>query len=145
MGGSPASREANLGERQPPCGVDLNPSAVHLRSAVCLLGRYPALAGVDLDVAEGEVVLVAGPNGAGKTTLLRLLAGLLPLSAGTAIVLGHDEALDFMRELLDENQPRTPGVTTSTTSRLTIPFASFGSSSCSHTATRYPARIILGR
>ncbi|HKN39173.1 MAG TPA: ATP-binding cassette domain-containing protein, partial [Acidimicrobiia bacterium] len=47
-----------------------------MRSAVCLLGRYPALAGVDLDVAEGEVVLVAGPNGAGKTTLLRLLAGL---------------------------------------------------------------------
>src|SRR4051812_49650074 len=68
--------------------------AVRLRSAVCLLGRYPALAGVDLDVAEGEVVLVAGPNGAGKTTLLRLLAGLLPLSAGTAVVLGHDLAFD---------------------------------------------------
>ena len=40
------------------------------------------------------MVLVAGPNGAGKTTLLRLLAGLLPLSAGTAIVLGHDLAAD---------------------------------------------------
>ncbi len=52
------------------------------------------MAGVDLDVAEGEVVLVAGPNGAGKTTLLRLLAGLLPLSAGTAVVLGHDLATD---------------------------------------------------
>jgi len=37
---------------------------------------------------------VAGPNGAGKTTLLRLLAGLLPLSAGTAVVLGHDLAVD---------------------------------------------------
>jgi ABC-type multidrug transport system ATPase subunit len=67
---------------------------VHLRSAVRLLGKYPALAGVDLDVAEGEVVLVAGPNGAGKTTLLRLLAGLLPLSAGTCVVLGHDLAVD---------------------------------------------------
>jgi heme ABC exporter ATP-binding subunit CcmA len=75
-------------------GVDLSVSAIHLRSAVCLLGRYPALAGVDLDVAEGEVVLVAGPNGAGKTTLLRLLAGLLPLSAGRAVVLGHDLAAD---------------------------------------------------
>jgi heme ABC exporter ATP-binding subunit CcmA len=72
----------------------ITPSAVHLRSAVCLLGKFPALAGVDLDVAEGEVVLVAGPNGAGKTTLLRLLAGLLPLSAGTAVVLGHDLAAD---------------------------------------------------
>ena len=68
--------------------------AVHLRAAVCLLGRFPALAGVDLDVDEGEVVLVSGPNGAGKTTLLRLLAGLVPLSGGTGAVLGHDLASD---------------------------------------------------
>jgi heme ABC exporter ATP-binding subunit CcmA len=61
---------------------------------VCLLGRFPALAGVDLDVDEGEVVLVSGPNGAGKTTLLRLLAGLVPLSGGTGEVLGHDLAAD---------------------------------------------------
>ena len=67
---------------------------VSLRSAVCLLGRFPALAGVDLDVATGEVVLVSGANGAGKTTLLRLLAGLVPLRAGTATVLGHDLAAD---------------------------------------------------
>jgi heme ABC exporter ATP-binding subunit CcmA len=40
------------------------------------------------------VVLLAGPNGAGKTTLLRLLAGLLPLASGTAIVLGHDLSAD---------------------------------------------------
>jgi heme ABC exporter ATP-binding subunit CcmA len=63
---------------------------VRLRSAVCLLERFPALAGVDLDVDEGEVVLLSGGNGAGKTTLLRLLAGLTPLFSGTAEVLGHD-------------------------------------------------------
>src|SRR5207245_3059320 len=83
-------------------GVVLSVSAVHLRSAVCLLGRYPALAGVDLDVAEGEVVLLSGPNGAGKTTLLRLLAGLLPLAGGQGEVLGHDLAVDrqgFRRQL----------------------------------------------
>jgi heme ABC exporter ATP-binding subunit CcmA len=67
---------------------------VRLRSAVCLLGRFPALAGVDLDVLDGEVVLLSGGNGAGKTTLLRLLAGLVPLHSGTGEVLGHDLTID---------------------------------------------------
>ena len=67
---------------------------VRLRSVVCLLGRFPALAGADLDVASGEIVLVTGPNGAGKTTLLRLLAGLLAPYSGEAEVLGHDLASD---------------------------------------------------
>jgi heme ABC exporter ATP-binding subunit CcmA len=63
---------------------------IHLRAAVSRLGRFPALAGVDLDVARGEIVLLQGPNGAGKTTLLRALAGLLPFDAGEAVVLGTD-------------------------------------------------------
>jgi heme ABC exporter ATP-binding subunit CcmA len=67
---------------------------VHLRGAVSLLGRFPALAGVDLDVAPGEIVLVQGPNGAGKSTLLRTCAGLLPVVSGTAVVLGHDLVAD---------------------------------------------------
>ncbi|MGH9265176.1 MAG: heme ABC exporter ATP-binding protein CcmA [Acidimicrobiales bacterium] len=64
--------------------------AVRLRSAVSLLGRFPALAGVDLDVAVGEIVLVQGANGAGKTTLLRACAGLTAFTAGEAEILGHD-------------------------------------------------------
>ena len=64
--------------------------AVHFRSAVALLGRFPALAGVDLDVAAGEIVLLQGANGAGKTTLLRACAGLVPVVSGEASVLGHD-------------------------------------------------------
>jgi heme ABC exporter ATP-binding subunit CcmA len=59
-----------------------------------MLGRFPALAGVDLDIDAGEIVLVSGANGAGKTTLLRLCAGLLPLRAGTAQVLGVDLGRD---------------------------------------------------
>jgi len=65
-------------------------TAVHLRAAVCLLGRFPALAGIDLDVAAGEIVLLRGPNGAGKTTVLRAVAGLVPVVRGEAVVLGHD-------------------------------------------------------
>src|SRR5688572_15247137 len=63
---------------------------VQLREAVTLLGRFPALAGIDLEVAVGEVVLLRGPNGAGKTTLLRCCAGLVPLARGEGRVLGHD-------------------------------------------------------
>jgi len=59
-----------------------------------MLGRFPALAGADLDVEPGEIVLLAGANGAGKTTLLRLCAGLLPLRSGHAEVLGVDLAVD---------------------------------------------------
>jgi heme ABC exporter ATP-binding subunit CcmA len=59
-----------------------------------MLGRFPALAGADLDVEAGEVVLIAGPNGAGKTTLLRLCAGLLPLRSGAAEILGVNLAID---------------------------------------------------
>jgi heme ABC exporter ATP-binding subunit CcmA len=65
---------------------------IHLRDAVVLLGRFPALAGADLDVVRGEIVLLRGPNGAGKTTLLRLCAGLVPPARGTARVLGVDLA-----------------------------------------------------
>jgi heme ABC exporter ATP-binding subunit CcmA len=61
---------------------------------VCLLGRFPALAGVDLDASTGEIVLLTGANGAGKTTFLRLLAGLVPLYSGEAVVLGYDLAHD---------------------------------------------------
>ena len=67
---------------------------VHLRGAVALLGRFPALAGVDLDVDRRQVVLLRGPNGAGKTTVLRVLAGLVPVTEGEATVLGVDLRAD---------------------------------------------------
>ena len=63
---------------------------VTLRAAVALAGRFPVLAGADLQVERGEVVLLRGPNGAGKTSILRACAGLLPVVSGTAEVLGHD-------------------------------------------------------
>jgi len=68
---------------------------VHLRGAVALLGRFPALAGVDLDIDARRIVLLRGANGAGKTTLLRTLAGLVPVAGGEAVVLGVDLVADL--------------------------------------------------
>ncbi|HUY63555.1 MAG TPA: heme ABC exporter ATP-binding protein CcmA [Acidimicrobiales bacterium] len=64
--------------------------AVLLRAVVALTGRFPALAGVDLTVEAGQVVVLEGANGAGKTSLLRVCAGLLPVTSGQAEVLGLD-------------------------------------------------------
>ncbi len=69
-------------------------SVIALCDAVVVLGSFPALAGVTLQVARGEILLLRGPNGAGKTTLLRLCAGLVPVARGEARVLGVDLTRD---------------------------------------------------
>jgi len=53
-------------------------------------GGVVAVAGVDLEVAAGEIYAFLGPNGAGKTTIVRMLTTLLRPSGGAATVAGHD-------------------------------------------------------
>src|ERR1700730_10104070 len=53
-----------------------------------------ALAGVDLDVAAGEICGLLGPNGAGKTTLVSIVAGLRHADAGSVVVNGVDALAD---------------------------------------------------
>ena len=45
-------------------------------------GTFPVIKGVDIDIADGEFVILVGPSGCGKSTLLRMLAGLENISGG---------------------------------------------------------------
>lgn len=65
-------------------------SVIDIQGLVVVLGGYPALAGADLCVDRGEIVLLSGPNGAGKTTLLRACAGMVRPVRGSGQVLGFD-------------------------------------------------------
>lgn len=52
-------------------------------------GPIDAIAGLDLDVGEGEFCVVVGPSGCGKSTLLRILSGLEEPTAGSVTILGQ--------------------------------------------------------
>jgi ABC-2 type transport system ATP-binding protein len=68
---------------------------VSLRGLVKRYGALTALAGVDLDIQQGEIFGLLGPNGAGKTTLISIVAGLARATAGTATVMGRDVVRDY--------------------------------------------------
>ncbi|CAM5344390.1 ABC transporter ATP-binding protein [Mycolicibacterium aubagnense] len=57
-------------------------SSISLRSVSKSFGAVDIIRNVDLEIAEGEFVVFVGPSGCGKSTLLRLIAGLVPVSAG---------------------------------------------------------------
>lgn len=71
---------------------------VILRDAVVMVGGFPLLSGVNLELAPSSLTVVTGANGAGKTSLLRLLGGLVTLTSGAGIVAGVDLKGD-LREL----------------------------------------------
>jgi len=69
--------------------------AVSIQQVEKRYGALRALAGVSLDIAEGEFFGLLGPNGAGKTTLISCLAGLARPDAGRLTVLGRDVVADY--------------------------------------------------
>jgi zinc/manganese transport system ATP-binding protein len=73
-----------------PVDVPAGRTAIALRRAGVKFGSRWVWRDVDLDLAQGEFLVVLGPNGSGKTTLIRALLGLLPLARGSLEVLGGD-------------------------------------------------------
>jgi multiple sugar transport system ATP-binding protein len=53
-------------------------------------GASPAVDALDLDIKDGEFMVLVGPSGSGKTTALRMLAGLEPLDGGRIEIAGRD-------------------------------------------------------
>ncbi len=72
-------------------------AAVSIVNVVKHFGLLQALAGVSLEIAEGEFFGLLGPNGAGKTTLISTLAGLVRADSGSLAVLGHDVVRDYRK------------------------------------------------
>jgi ABC-2 type transport system ATP-binding protein len=69
-------------------------AAVDVRSLHVRFGDVEAVAGVDLAAYAGRATGLLGRNGAGKSTTMRVLAGVVPPTAGTAFVAGHDVRRD---------------------------------------------------
>jgi len=69
--------------------------AIHVQQVAKRFGPVAALAGVSLEVPQGEFFGLLGPNGAGKTTLISALAGLTRLDSGRIEVMGCDVVNDY--------------------------------------------------
>lgn len=66
-------------------------------------GKNPvtALAGIDLQIYEGELFMLVGPSGCGKTTLISIIAGILDATDGTCTVLEKDLKKLSTREIIN--------------------------------------------
>jgi ABC-2 type transport system ATP-binding protein len=65
-------------------------SAIQARALRRTFGDFEAVAGIDLDVPDGQIYGFLGPNGAGKSTTVKMLCTLLGITSGTATVAGLD-------------------------------------------------------
>jgi len=68
------------------------PNAIEVSHIVKKYGDFTAVDDVSFQVKEGEIFGLLGPNGAGKSTLIRMMTTLIPITAGSARIAGHDVA-----------------------------------------------------
>jgi len=68
------------------------PNAIEVSHIVKKFGDFTAVDDISFQVKEGEIFGLLGPNGAGKSTLIRMMTTLIPITAGSARIAGHDVA-----------------------------------------------------
>jgi len=76
----------SLGGAQPQTAV----ASVHLEGVRKVFGETEAVAGIDLEIADGEFFSMLGPSGSGKTTTLRMIAGFEQPTSGRILLHGRD-------------------------------------------------------
>src|SRR6476646_5402585 len=85
-GGAGARQPAADGRAKP-----INPgNAIEVEHIVKKYGDFTAVDDVSFNVKEEEIFGLLGPNGAGKSTLIRMMTTLIPITAGSARIAGHD-------------------------------------------------------
>jgi len=70
--------------------IDYNNTVISLRGVAKSFEDYAVLRGIDLDLYQGENLVVLGRSGSGKSVLIKLISGLLKPDKGTIEVLGND-------------------------------------------------------
>lgn len=70
--------------------IDKNNTVIKIRGVEKSFADYDVLRGIDLDLYQGENLVVLGRSGTGKSVLIKLISGLLPTDTGTIEVLGND-------------------------------------------------------
>jgi len=76
-------------------------TVIEIRDLVTHYGPRIILKGIDLDIRDGEIMVVMGGSGSGKSTLLRHMLALETLTSGSIHILGQDTATASTRELQD--------------------------------------------
>ncbi|MEI9917822.1 MAG: ATP-binding cassette domain-containing protein [Bacteroidota bacterium] len=84
-----------------PAGFSNRKKVVEVRDLHVAFGDNKVLDGFDLDLYEGENLVILGRSGSGKSVLIKCMVGLLRPDSGTVKVLGHDVADLDPRELND--------------------------------------------
>jgi len=79
--------------------IDYNNVVISIRDLRKSFGDLHVLQGVDLDVYQGENLVVLGRSGTGKSVLIKIIVGLLKPDAGTVNVLGHNVDSLSVKEL----------------------------------------------
>ena len=86
-----ASPEAGRANEASPASLS---NAIEVDHILKKYGDFTAVDHVTFSVKEEEIFGLLGPNGAGKSTLIRMMTTLIPITAGTARVAGHDVQQD---------------------------------------------------